>query len=188
MDRTHKRQRLNLKDGDTVGKYIVIDVIAVRYATRALHALRFSLTAASTTSTSCATRRRTTSTVSRLAACQDFFESATDVQVESTAEKFPILKTELFILLEVFEFEFWRQDSLQIRKKAEAKYFCRVFDKGAEPKYNYMVITLTGPSLKVRDACGATRVACAHRRCVAICPAKSCRSAAASPSPSSACG
>ncbi|RCN50533.1 hypothetical protein ANCCAN_03387 [Ancylostoma caninum] len=62
-------------------------------------------------------------------------------KLEKKQAAVPMLKFELFILL-------------HMEHKSKTKHFCRVFDRGAAPEYNWIAITLAGRNFKfIRKAC-----------------------------------
>ncbi|GMS79759.1 hypothetical protein PENTCL1PPCAC_1934, partial [Pristionchus entomophagus] len=104
--RIKNREKVKLKEGDLVGKYKIIDIIGPDSGINEIYVVQHEET-----------------------------QDVHCLKIETRAEKFPILKTELFILLE-------------IRKKADVKHFCKVYDRGQEERFNYIVLTLAGPSLR----------------------------------------
>uniref|UniRef100_A0A8R1UUF0 Protein kinase domain-containing protein n=1 Tax=Pristionchus pacificus TaxID=54126 RepID=A0A8R1UUF0_PRIPA len=124
--RIKNRERVQLKENDMVGKYKVIDVIAPDSGINEIYVVQHE----ETQDVNCM-KVKTTYLGYYIIALQSLSVSL----IETRAEKFPILKTELFILLE-------------IRKKADVKHFCKVYDRGQEERFNYVVLTLAGPSLR----------------------------------------
>ncbi|KAK6729799.1 hypothetical protein RB195_006696 [Necator americanus] len=63
------------------------------------------------------------------------------LKLEKKQPAVPMLKFELFILL-------------HMEHKSKSKHFCRVFDRGAAPDYNWIAITLAGRNFRfIRKAC-----------------------------------
>ncbi|CAJ0592641.1 unnamed protein product [Cylicocyclus nassatus] len=78
------------------------------------------------------------------------------LKMEKKNPPVPMLKFELFILL-------------HMEQKSKTKHFCRVFDRGSEPEYNWIVITLAGRNFRfIRKACKDGKVSLASGLSVGI--------------------
>ncbi|KAE9418554.1 hypothetical protein Angca_009861, partial [Angiostrongylus cantonensis] len=70
------------------------------------------------------------------------------LKMEKKEAEVPMLKLELFILLHM--------------EKINSSHFCKVFDRGMAPEYNWMVITLAGRNFRfLRKACKNGKVSLA---------------------------